>query len=136
MTAATTKTAAKKTPDFETDADVTTTPADWEFETVRDESPIGVTFEKPGEQFIGQFQERRTITREVAANGQDPNFDVFVFLGRDDRPYALPSSYALTEAYEDGLLMNGAWVRVTYVKDIDRGTGKNPMKDLRIEVRK
>lgn len=134
MTAATTKKATS--PEFENDADVTVTPNDWEFETVRDESPTGVVFEKPGEQFVGQFMRKAHIEREIGANGEDKSFDIFVFTGRDSKPYALPSSFALDEAYENGVFEEGKWYQITYVKDIDRGAGKNAMKDLRIAVRK
>lgn len=130
--------AAKKTttPEFETDADVQVTPSDWEFETVREESPIGVVFEKPGEQFIGRFERKHIVNREPNAKGEDTSFTLFVFTGRDQRPYGLPSSFALEEAYENDVFKVGDWVRITYIKDIDRGVGKNAMKDLRIDIRK
>lgn len=131
-------TAAKsaKTTDFQADADVTAAPDDWEFETVREEAPIGVVFDTFGDSFVGQFVRKHHVSREPNAKREDMSFDLYVFTGRDEKPYALPNSYVLDEAYENELLVPGKWVRITYVKDIKTSAGLNDMKDFRIEVRK
>jgi hypothetical protein len=130
-------TAAKSaTPEFEENADVTVAPSDWQWDTVRTEVPTGVVFEKPGEEFIGRFERKQHVERDMAANGEDKSFDLFVFTGRDNKPYSLSSSFALEQAYEDELFKVGDWCRIAYVKDVKTSRGQNDMKDLRIDVRK
>lgn len=124
------------TPDYDANADVTKNVEDWEWETARDETPTGVVFEAPGETFIGQYLERRTVAREPLADGTGGPFNLHVFTGRDGKPYALSDSFALDEAYEDGSLKSGQWVRITFIKEIKTKRGLNPMKDLKIDIRK
>lgn len=119
------------TPDFEENADVQVVPEDWQWETTREESPTAVTFNTPGEDFVGMYEKRGTIEPE----GKDP-FDVFLFRGRDGKQYALPTMYALDKAIDNGDILPGVWSRITYVKDINTARGLNPMKDIRIQTRK
>jgi tRNA nucleotidyltransferase/poly(A) polymerase len=122
-------------PDFVDDVNdvdtslVTTAPDDWDFETVADESPTKVIFEKFNDTFVGQFVELLHI---VPDNGEDP-FDLFTFRSRDENLYAVNSSYKMIQAMAE--IEPGTWVRLTYVKDIDTRKG-NPMKDIKVEKRR
>lgn len=122
------------------DADIdttllTTAPDDWEFETVSEESPIGVILDKPGECFIGMFTGQETIKTDVPFNAEgDTEFDVFVFRGRDGRRYSMPQSYNLSKAMDK--VQAGSWVRITLMTEIETRRGQNPMKDFRVEVKK
>lgn len=130
------KQAAPVTPDIEPDADVTVAPETWEWDTVREQVPIGVVFDTIGDVFIGRFEKKHHVNREPNANGEDQSFDLYVFTGRNGLPYSLPNSYAMDEAYDDNLFTIGDWTRITYIKDVKTGRKQNDMKDLRIEVRK
>lgn len=110
---------------------LTTAPEDWEFETVSEESPIGVVLENPGDTFIGQFDGDMTISPE---NGKDDAFEVFLFIGRDERRYSMSKSYKLNAGM--AAVSKGQWVRITLVKEIETGRGLNSMKDFRIEVKR
>lgn len=131
---------AAKTPavtsEFEPNADVTEVPNDWNWDTVREEVPTGILFDKQGESFVGQFVEKRHVEREPSADGTDQSFDIYIFTGRDTKPYSLSNSYALDETYDKGLMKAGDWCRIEYVKDVKTGRGLNDMKDLRIQIRK
>lgn len=109
---------------------LTETPEGWEFETLVDETPTRVIFDEIGDVFIGQFEELRTITPD---NGKDESFELLIFRGRDDQPYAVNNSYKMQEAVS--LLKSGDWVRLTYTKDIESNKG-NPMKDIKVDIRK
>lgn len=136
MTAPKKTAAPAATPEFDPNADPTQAPQDWNWETVRDEAPIGVVFDTIGDEFVGQFQRKQHVDREMTANGEDQSFDLFIFKGRDGKPYALPNSYVLEQAYEDEIFKAGDWVRIVYVKDVKTSGGKNDMKDLMIQVRR
>lgn len=109
---------------------VTTAPDDWEFETVRDESPTRVIFEEFGDTFVGQFSRLDHITPD---NGKDDPFDLWVYYAQDGKPYAVNDSYAVRQGMKD--VLEGQWVRLTYVKDIPSSKG-NDVKDIKVEVRK
>lgn len=108
---------------------LTSAPDEWEFETVSDESPARIVFEKVGETFVGQYVGMEHIQPE---NGEDP-FDLYVFRGRDGNLYSLNNSFKIEKGMQD--VKPDAWVRVTYVKEIPVKKG-NPMKDFKVEVRK
>lgn len=122
------------TADFDSAADVTKSPEDWEWETVAEGTPTGIVFETPGESFIGQYQEKRHIDREPAADGSDQSFDIHVYKGRDGELYSLPDSYALANAMSKVQPLD--WCRVTYLKSVKTGRGLNDMKDYKVDVRK
>lgn len=107
---------------------LSTAPDDWEFETIADESPMRVVFDTLGDVFIGRYVGKDHITPE----NEDP-FDLFTFRGRDEKLYAVNTSYKLVEAMEK--VQAGQWVRLTYVKDIPSKKG-NPMKDFKVDVKK
>jgi hypothetical protein len=135
MTAAkTAKNVETATPEFETGADVTEAPNDWEWETVAEGSATVVIFEKPGDEFVGQYIASEHIEREMNAKGEDQSFDRFVFLGRDSERYALNKSYALDEAM--GKVEIGDWCRILFFKEIPTARGQNPMKDFKVSVRR
>lgn len=122
-------------PDFVDDANdvdmslLTTAPEGVEFETVVDESPSKVIFETIGDVFVGQYEGMQHIAPD---NGEDP-FDLLTFRGRDGNLYGVNNSYKMSQA--TNLMPLGAWVRLTYTKDIDTRKG-NPMKDIKVEVSK
>jgi hypothetical protein len=110
---------------------VTTAPDDWEFEVVAEESPIRAIFENFGDTFIGQYQ---GIQHVVPKNEGDDPFDLFLFRARDERLYAVNTSFKLIEAMEG--VDEGTWVKLEYVKDIPTGRKLQPMKDFRVSIRK
>lgn len=129
-----TRPTTKVTEDFDPTASVEKSPEDWEWETVAEGTPTGIVFEKPGETFIGQFQEMRHIEREPSADGSNQSFDMFVFKGRDGELYSLPKSYALEAAMQKVEPMQ--WCRITFLKEVKTGRGLNDMKDYKVDVRK
>lgn len=123
--------AAKKAAENDPIDLVTTAPDDWEWDTVAEESAIGVVFEQIGETFIGQYIGRETITPD----GPDAEpFDRFVFRARDGKRYAINVSYKLAEAMTK--VQPDQWTKITYVADVPTGRKLNPMKDFRVDVRK
>lgn len=126
----------QKTAVEETTPDVSSVPEEWEFETIAEESATVVIFDTIGDQFVGQYKgiehiDPGTVDPET---GKSNAFDRFLFIGRDNNPYAIPMSYKLKDALED--VEHGRWVRITYVKDIPTGRKLNDMKDFKVEVKK
>ncbi len=111
---------------------LTNAPEDWEFETVVDKAAMLYEFDTIGDVFIGQFE---GVDHIVPDNG-DPEFDRYNFRGRDGELYCINPSYKIQGAQEDELWNKGDWVRMTYVADIPTKRGLNPMKDIKIEVRR
>lgn len=123
-----------ETPDID-EAMVTTAPDDWEWETVSEESPIGVVFENVGDVFIGKYLGPETITTDKPYNSDgDTSFDVFLFRGRDEKRYSMPQSYNLMKAMEK--VQEGQWCRIEFCAEVETKRGQNPMKDFRVDVRK
>jgi hypothetical protein len=106
-------------------------PDEWEFDTLVDESPTTVIFDEIGDVFVGQYKGMDHI---VPDNGKDEPFDRYTFRARDGKPYAINRSYKLAEAMEK--VQPDQWVRITYVKDIQTARNLNPMKDLKVEVKR
>jgi hypothetical protein len=110
----------------------------WEFETVVEESPTVIIFDKIGDQFVGQYRGRETVSFETldaeTKQMKTETFDRFTFRARDKQLYAINSSFQLEQGMEK--VMEGDWARITYTKDIPTKRGLNPLKDFRIEVRK
>jgi hypothetical protein len=113
---------------------VSMTPADWEFETVVEESPTTIVFDTIGDVFVGQYIGTEHIDLPLDKDGKDQSFDRYTFRGRDGELYALNQSYKIEMGMDKAA--PGQWVRITYVKDIPTSRGLQPMKDFRIEVRK
>lgn len=123
--------AKSKSLEYVPDANPQEVPDDWDFETVRDSTPTRVIFEEIGETFIGQYVGKELITPDNI----DP-FSMHVFKARDGERYAMSDSFALNDYFEDNADdAIGKWFRLTYVQDIPSKKG-NPMKDIRIDVRK
>jgi hypothetical protein len=114
---------------------VSTAPADWEWNIVAEESPTRVIFDKIDDVFIGQYKGMTHVDQPVNAKGEDQSFDLWTFRGRDGVLYAINDSYKMREAMDNGAVVIGDWCRITFVKEIPTTKG-NPVKDLRIEVRK
>lgn len=112
---------------------VSTAPADWEWEMVAEESPTRVIFDAIGDIFIGQFKAKIHIDQEPDKNGVDQSFDLWTFRGRDGALYAINDSYKMALAMESAGV--DQWFKITYIKDIPTTKG-NPVKDLRVEVRR
>lgn len=126
-------------PDDDT-AILTEAPDDWEFETVIEESPTHVIFNKIGDRFIGQFVGRVTVTPENPPD-LDPSsklykapFDLFHFRGQDGELYAVNTSGKLDKQFDE-LVKPNDWVRLTLIKTIASSKG-NDFKDFRVEVRR
>lgn len=122
------------TAEYDPEANVQVAPDDWEWETVQDETPIGVVFEEIGDTFIGQYTGIRHVDREPSADGKDQSFDLFVFRGRDGKPYSLNNSFILAQAM--GNVEVGNWCRIKYVKNVEVANWSSPMKDFTIDIRK
>jgi hypothetical protein len=115
-------------------------PEDWEFETVVRESPTKVILDKIGDRFLGMYEGVETIVPESThvdtKTGEtvlDDPFNLHVFMARDGIRYAVNSGYKIDRALTDDYI--GRWVMLTYVQDIDSKKG-NPMKDLRVDVKR
>jgi hypothetical protein len=120
-------------PANEADADeidetlLTEAPDDWKFETVEDEAPTAIVFDTFGDVFVGQYEELRRIVPD-----KDDPFELFIFRGRDGRPYSVSAYTKMMKAMEK--VSPGSWVRLTYVKDLASTKGQ-PMKDFKVEVK-
>jgi hypothetical protein len=100
------------------------------WETVADESPTRAVFDTVGEQFIGQFLSVDQI--ENPADETAP-FEYIILRGTDGHLYSISAGYKLKQAFEK--VTPGHAVRITYVKDVDMGDSRNPMKDYKVEAR-
>jgi hypothetical protein len=100
----------------------------WEWDTVQKESPIGVTFEKFGDVFIGKY----TGVEKIIPDKDDP-FEILTFEDDRGKRYSISPSYKLQRAFY--LVPEGSWCRITYVSNIDTGKAE-PMKDYRVDVRR
>lgn len=98
------------------------------WETVIEESPTVVVFDTIGDQWVGQYLGEQHIVPE---NGDEP-FDRFLFRGQDGDLYAVNKSYKLN--FEN--IPVNSWCRLTYMKNIPTGRKLNPMKDIKVEVRR
>jgi len=105
-------------------------PADWEFETVIEESPTHVLFDTAGDRFVGQFIDRVTITPDRA--DIEP-FDLFRFRGQDGELYAINTSGKLDKGMH--VVNAGDWVRITLMKLLPSNKG-NDFKDFKVEVKR
>lgn len=132
MSRRTTQTSSVDEP--ESTVDVSTSPEDWEWETVADESPILVIFDTVGDVFIGQFKGEEHIEQAIDEKGEDQSFDRYVFRGQDGNPYAINKSYKLAQGMEK--VEFDDWCRITYIKDIPTNRKLNPLKDFRVDVRR
>jgi hypothetical protein len=108
-------------------------PDDWEFETVADASPTKVLFDTIGDCFVGQYEGIQHIVPDTIIPGKIEEFDLYTFRGRDGQLYGINKSYKMSKGMD--AVKIGDWVRITYVANIDVRQAE-PMKDLKIEVRK
>ena len=102
---------------------------DSEWDTVRDESATVILFSKPGQRFVGHYEGIEEITPE-----NDEPFTRHRFTGLNGKPYAVNNSYVLQEGLKN--VQKGNLVRLTYVKDIPTGKNMNPMKDIKVQVKR
>lgn len=124
--------AVKKTDDSPDELNPNAGTEEWQWETKVDEEPTIVIMEQPGDVFIGQYDGRHTI---IPPTGD--TFEYLAFWANDGRRYGLSPSYKLDEQFAPkGEIREGQWIRITLVKNIDMGAGRNPLKDYRIDVRK
>lgn len=107
-----------------------TTPDEQQFETVADESPDRIIFDTFGDQFVGTY-----VGPQMVDLGDDEEGKYLVFRQQEDQHlYMMSASYKLDRAFAE--ISPGALCRITYVKDIEVGNGRNPMKDFKVEVAK
>lgn len=104
-----------------------------EWQTVTDESATRIIFDKPGEDvFIGVYIGHDMVQGE---------FDYVLFRGTNGELYSISNSYKLQESFgtgdgeTEGKIAEGTMVRIRYVKDVPMGSGRNPMKDLAVDVK-
>lgn len=100
------------------------------WETVREESPTVIIFDTPGDRFTGVYQGKETIHNPQ--DGED--FDRHRFTGLDSKPYAINDSWTLQDGLKDVAV--GSLVRLTYTKNVETGRKLNPMKDVKVEVKR
>lgn len=129
MTAAKEK-AKAVSAEFDENAGVSEVPEGWEFDTAIEESGIKVVFDTIGDTFVGRFE---GIEHVEPDNGKDDPFDMLTFTGRDGQKYSVNSSYKLAEMAAK--VQPGTWCRLVYTKDVPSSKG-NPMKDIRVDVRR
>jgi len=130
MTASKAKVADNTTPEVDDfDAAPYIEGADtWEWDVVQKESPIGVTFDTIGDEFIGMFTGKEHITPD-----KDEPFDLLTFEDSRGKRYSMSPSYKLDRAF--AAMPEGTWCRIVYVADIDTGN-KQPMKDFRVYAKR
>ena len=104
-----------------------------EWTTVTDETATRIQFDTPGkDQFIGTYLGHDMVQGE---------FDYLLFRGTDGELYSISNSYKLQQSFgtgdgeTEGKVPEGAQVRLTYVKDVPMGQGRNPMKDIKVDVK-
>lgn len=98
-----------------------------EWTDVGSETPTRVVFDTIGDEFIGTYNERRTIT----PNESDP-FDILVFTGTDGNLYSM-SGFKLLQTFED--IDPGTQCRILYTKDVPIKGQVSPMKDFKVQVK-
>jgi hypothetical protein len=102
-------------------------PADDGWQNVSEESATRIIFDSPGDVFTGTYLGHELV-------GPDKDMDYLMFRGEnDDVLYSTSAGYKLTQAFED--IAPGTLARITFVKEVDMGPGRNPMKDYRVDVK-
>lgn len=99
-----------------------------QWETIAEESGTRIIFDTIGDQFEGTY----LATTLIEPDGSEA-FKQQRFRGADGGIYVTNGGYKLREAFDE--IPGGAYVRITYVADIDVGRSA-PMKDFRVETRK
>lgn len=102
---------------------------DDEWTTVQEESATRIIFDTIGDQFIGTFLGLESIPHPETGEAMD----YLMFRGTDGELYSTSAGYKLTEACKK--VQPGQMVRITYVKEVPIGPGRNPMKDYRVDVK-
>jgi len=104
-----------------------------EWTTVTDESAIRIQFDTPGkDEFVGTYLGHDLVQGE---------YDYVLFRGTDGKLYSLSNSYKLSQAFgsgdgeTEGKISEGTMCRLVYVKDVPMGSGRNPMKDIRVDTK-
>lgn len=134
---------AKAQAPIETDVDIenpyTEFDADFQWEKVATETPTAIEM-KIGEFFIGKYEGPVDVHTEnvsdnsTASDGQ-PGFTIQTWREiTNDMLVSLPNSYKLEQGLREGNVQPGDITKVTYVKDVKMGPGRNPMKDFTIHV--
>jgi hypothetical protein len=107
-------------------------PANDGWQTVTDESATRIIFDTPGDVFIGEYLGHDLVQDE---------YDYVMFRGEDGALYSTSCGYKLRDSFGtadgevDAKVAEGSTVRLTYVKDVPMGSGRNPMKDIRVDVK-
>lgn len=100
-----------------------------EWEEVSGESPDRIIFDTVGDQFIGTF-----VGFDIINAGDEP-FEVILLESREDgKLYQTSASYKLAQGIRKAT--PGQVVRITYVKDVPMGPGRNDMKDFTVDVKR
>lgn len=109
------------------------------WETIGEESPILVKWEKPGEVFTGVFQGTRHIVPPDSED-EDDEFDQQLFrsnatgTGAGDILYAINGGYKVREALTDDYI--GWLTRLSYIKDVPLAGQPSPMKDVKVQAKR
>lgn len=114
---------------------LTTAPDDWEFETVSDEIPTRINFTDVGDSVVLQYNKEIYVEQEPDKDGKDQSFWLYLWVGRDGRPYSINKSWKLEQAMKDGAISKDDWCRLTFVKELETSRGLNAMKDIKVEKR-
>lgn len=95
---------------------------------VAEQEGTQIVFDQTGDVFVGTYLGQETISPE----DHEP-FDRLNFEGTDGEPYVTYPGYKLTDVFKN--IPVGTVARITYMKDLDMGPGKSPMKDFRVETK-
>ena len=101
-----------------------------EWETVAEESPTLIVYDKVGDSWQGTYLGKRTI--EIPDTGE--TFRQDSFRGDDGELYAVNPGVSLREALDK--VAPGTYTRMTYVKDVQLGDSRSAMKSFRVQTRK
>jgi hypothetical protein len=101
-------------------------PATDGWQNVAEESATRIIFDTPGDVFVGTYLGHELV-------GPDKDMDYLMFRGEDDVLYSTSAGYKLTQAF-DGVA-EGTMARITFVKEVDMGPGRNAMKDYRVDIK-
>lgn len=96
------------------------------WQNVAEESATRIIFDTPGDVFIGTYLGHELV-------GPDKDMDYLMFRGEDGELYSTSAGYKLSQAFEN--VTEGTLARITFVKEVPMGAGRNPMKDYKVDIK-
>lgn len=119
----------------QTDSNIDFIGTDDDWETVVEESGRKITFEQPGDSFVGVYVGTTTIEQTGFEKDGTPKqaFDQQRFRDTEGNLWAINGGHKLREGLQ--AVEEGEIVRIVYMGDIDTGQ-PSPMKDFRVDRKK